>query len=488
MIGYKYRRVTLRLVFFLGSYYNLRMKKILLTTLLSLFISSITQAALIHNTGTTVKPLSNPIMTSLAPMIKQITPAVVNIQAEGKIEIPSLTLRPGKDGAPTLEPGTGAPTKRAFEKFGSGVVLDPTQGYILTNAHVVKDAKKITVRFSDGAATPATLIGTDDASDVAVLQVNGMKLTAMPIADSDKIQVGDFVAAIGSPFGLTQTVTFGIISALQRNDLRIEGAEGFENFIQTDAAINPGNSGGALVDMRGQLVGINTAILSPAGGNIGIGFAIPINMAKSIMDQLIKYGEVRRGALGLFAQEVTPQLAEAMNIKNVKGVVITAVNPDSPAAQAGLENGDIITSVNEKTIQNPFELRNALSVLRVGSKVHLNIIRDGKSKQISTVLTGAKDQAEAALKMNPYLIGVRLAVINQTINSAQSMDTIQVTDVNQDSPAWQAGLRPGDVIVSANMIKVRSITELNNAAKKYKDRLLLNIMRADGGAMFIVIK
>lgn len=461
------------------------MKKLLLAILTALCIAQSTQAALVHNTGATVKPLSNPIMTSLAPMIKQVSPAVVNIQAEGKIEIPSLTLRPGKDGAPTLEPGTGAPTKRTFEKFGSGVILDPTQGYILTNAHVVKDAKKITVRLADGSATQAALIGSDEASDIAVLQVNGMKLTAIATADSDTLQVGDFVAAIGSPFGLTQTVTFGIISALQRNDLRIEG---FENFIQTDAAINPGNSGGALIDMRGQLVGINTAILSPAGGNIGIGFAIPINMAKSIMDQLIKYGEVRRGALGLFAQEVTPQLAEAMNIKNVKGVVITAVNPDSPAAEAGLLNGDIITSVNGKTIENPFALRNALSVLRVGSKVRLDIIREGKSKQISTTLTGAQNQAEAALKTNPFLTGVRLAVINQTINSTQSSDTIQVTDVNPDSSAWQAGLRPGDVIVSANMIKVRSIAELNAAAKKYKDRLLLNVMRADGGAMFIVIK
>jgi Do/DeqQ family serine protease len=459
------------------------MKRLILLACITLFGAAHAAEQPAINHGSIAKPLSQPLIPSLSPIVKRIEPGVVNIQAEGKVDVPTLSLKRDGGDSPTIAPG--APVKRDFEKLGSGVIIDPIKGYIITNAHVVKDTDKITVHFSDGSNTFAKLIGMDAQSDIAVLQVSGQqKLTALPIANSDQVKVGDFVAALGSPFGLTKTVTFGIVSALGRNDLRIEG---FENFIQTDAAINPGNSGGALVDMRGQLIGINTAILAPSGGNIGIGFAIPIDMARSIMNQIVKYGEVRRGVLGLYAQPLTRELAAAMGIKYIKGVVVTAVNPDSPAEKAKLNVGDIVTEVNGKTISDPYQLRNVLGLLRVNSPVRLKVIRKGKVIYLNTQLTAAKSQQEAAQKNNPFLTGVRMAMVEQNTKSNEAGQTIQVVNVPTDSPAWLAGLRPGDIIISANMITVHSIAQLNNAAKHYKDRLLLNIMRGDG-AMFIVIK
>lgn len=454
--------------------------KIVTYSIATLVLALFTIVSLASNVGTTAHSFASPLLPSLAPMIKQVEPAVVNIEAEGKIEVPTLALRPGEGGEPSIAPG--APVKRDFQKLGSGVIIDPHQGYILTNAHVIKDAKKITVRFSNGTSTQAKLIGADELSDIAVLQVDGMKLTAISLADSDQLQVGDFVAAIGSPFGLNKTVTFGIVSALGRDGLQLEG---FENFIQTDAAINPGNSGGALIDMQGRLVGINTAILAPAGGNIGIGFAIPTNMARSITEQLIKFGEVSRGVLGLYAQPLTQDLATAMNISFVDGVVVTAVNPNSAAAEAGAKVGDVITEINGKSVKDPFQLHNVLGLLRVNTTIKMKILRAGKTIYLSTRLTAAKEQQAAAEKIDPFLSGVRLAVVNQTVGNTAG-DTVQVINVNPESLAWQAGLRPGDLILTANMVAVHSITDLNKASQRYKDRLLLNIMRGEG-AMFIVI-
>ena len=305
--------------------------------------------------------------------------------------------------------------------------------------------------------------------------------------NSDKLEVGDYVVAIGNPFGLSQTVTSGIVSALKRNDLNIEG---FENFIQTDAAINPGNSGGALVNTKGQLIGINTAIVSTAGGNNGIGFAIPIDMARSIMEQLIKYGKVERGVLGVFGQAMNPKLAKAFDIKDDNGVVVTAVSPSSAAAKAGLKTGDIILTVNNEKVSNPYQLRNVIGLVRAGNKISMKVLRDGKTKIISTKITAAHLQEHAAEAQAPYFFGVALRDVKQRNANQTYANGVEVVDMQEDTNAYRAGLMPGDIIISANKHSVSDLAQLHSlaiAAKKANRALLLNVVRGPG-ALFVVIE
>ena len=411
---------------------------------------------------------TTPTDSTIAPMLKTVMPAVVNIQA------------------------VGAPTKDNTKqgRLGSGVIIDKSKGYILTNAHVIQDAKTITVNLNDGRHFTAKLIGEDVETDIAVLQIKASGLSTIPIGDSDKLQVGDFVAAIGTPFGLNKTVTTGIVSALQRDDLDVGGGGiGLENFIQTDAAINPGNSGGALVNFQGQLVGINTAIISQNGGNVGIGFAIPINMALNVADQLIEYGQVKRGLLGIFAQTLTPELAQAFNLSSkISGVVVTSVSENSPAAAAGLQVGDIIISINKQPVKEPFQLRNVIGVLRVGSTVNIEFLRNGKTMNKSVLITSLDDQIDMLQKEQPFLNMLTLANINEIYSAGHGIVTgVQVLDVPSDSLAFEDGLVAGDIIVSANGKKVSTIDELYKAANSNKDRLLLNVIR-DNGALFVVIE
>ncbi len=333
---------------------------------------------------------------TLAPLVKQVTPGVVNISTSGKVRIEDSPLLSDPNFRRFLEdprfrrffslPDPQA--ERETHSIGSGVIVDARGGYVLTNHHVVKDADEILVTLKDRRALKAELIGSDPQTDIAVLRVEAPDLKALPLGDSDQLEVGDYVVAIGNPFGLGQTVTLGIVSALGRSGLRLEA---YEDFIQTDAPINPGNSGGALVDLHGQLIGINTAIVAPTGGNVGIGFAIPINMARLAMEQIIEYGEVRRGRLGIVIQDITPDLAKGLRLESLDGALISQVVPGSPAAGAGLEPGDVIRSIDGKEVRGVADLRNEVGLRRIGEEVELQILRRGKKRKATLAIGPADD-------------------------------------------------------------------------------------------------
>ena len=421
---------------------------------------------------------------TIAPMLKKIMPAVVNIAAQGEMLVPNSQEEDNNNSNSTRMPNG---TLREFASLGSGVIIDASKGYVITNNHVIDKAKTITVTLSDGQNFKAKLIGTDPATDIAVLQIPAEKLTAMPIGNSDALEVGDFVAAIGSPFGLNQTVTSGIVSALQRGSLGIEGPQGLENFIQTDASINPGNSGGALINLKGQLIGINTAILTPEGGNIGIGFAIPINMAKTIMSQLIEYGSVKRGLMGVVVQDLTPDLAKGFELKDVKGAIITLVSPNSPAQKAELQAGDVIISVNGQSMETASAVRNTIGLLRVGAKINLTVLRKGKKMNLEVVTADPDKYMENSQTQNPFLFGLALRDFDQQTPAQGHITGIQITFVSKNSTAWRAGLAPGDVIISANQIPVKTIHDLQGIASQSQKVLLLNIARGSG-ALFVALE
>lgn len=422
---------------------------------------------------------------TIAPMLKKIMPSIVNVAAQGEMLVPNTRENSG-DNNNNNSPRMPGGSLRDFASLGSGVIVDAAKGYVITNNHVIDKAKTITVTLSDGRNFKAKLIGTDPGTDVAILQIPAEKLEAMPIGNSDSLQVGDFVAAIGSPFGLNQTVTTGIVSALQRGSLGIEGPQGLENFIQTDASINPGNSGGALVNLNGQLIGINTAILTPEGGNIGIGFAIPINMAKTIMSQLIQYGSVKRGLMGVIVQDLTPDLATGFGLKDTKGAIVTLVSPNSPAQKAGLQAGDIIISINGQAMETASAVRNTVGLLRVGAQVDLEVLRKGKNMNFDVVTADPDKYLENTQTQNPFLFGLSLRDFDQQTPSQGHIAGVQITFVSKNSNAWRAGMLPGDVIVSANQTPIKSIHDLQDIASKTQKVLLLNIARANG-ALFVVL-
>jgi Do/DeqQ family serine protease len=317
---------------------------------------------------------------SLAPMLSRITPGVVNIGVRGRVKEQNPLLQDPFFRRFFNLPQNQLPEERETQATGSGVIVDAAQGYVLTNGHVVENATRIDVTTKDSRRFTAKLIGTDSDTDVAVLQIAAGNLTAVPMGDSDRLQVGDFVLAIGNPFGLGQTVTSGIVSALGRSGL---GIEGYEDFIQTDASINPGNSGGPLVNLNGECVGINTAILAPGGGNIGIGFAVPVNMVRRVMEQLIRYGEVKRGRIGVTIQDLTPDLAQSMNTSHTTGAVIARVDAGSPAERAGLHSGDLVVAVNGVPVRGGTQLRNMIGLARIGDDVELTIDRRGAERKVA---------------------------------------------------------------------------------------------------------
>ena len=408
---------------------------------------------------------------SLAPMVKRVSPAVVNIATKGTVQEQNPLLNDPFFRRFFDVPNT--PRQRQFQSAGSGVIVDAKQGYIITNAHVIENATEITVTLLDNRSLTAKVVGKDEGSDVAVLQVEAANLTSIPIADSDRTEVGDFVVAIGNPFGLGHTVTSGIVSALGRSGIN---PEGYEDFIQTDASINPGNSGGALVNLGGQLVGINSAILSRTGGNIGIGFAIPANMMKTVMAQLVKHGEVRRGVLGVNIQTLTPDIAESMGAANAVGALVSQVVEGSAAEKAGIKAGDIVTAVNGKAVKDASSLRNTIGLLSIGDRVDVALLRDGKPRRVTAVI-GERDAAAeaAASSLHRGLEGAELA-------DAQGGGVV-IRTVAEGSPAAQRGLRANDVIIGVGRTRVANLAEFRSATEGAA-AFVLQIRR--GTAMLVI--
>lgn len=421
--------------------------------------------------------------TNLAPMLKIILPAVVNLRAQIKISDINTLMELQRQ--QKLRGQENQPIPQSVTSVGSGVIVDAKNGYILTNAHVVRDAQTIIVTLSDGRRFNAKLVGADKPSDIAVLQIKATNLTAAPLGDSRNLNVGDVVAAIGNPFGLSQTVTSGIISALGRTTL---GIENFESFIQTDAPINPGNSGGALINTQGQLIGINTAILAPNQGNVGIGFAIPSNMAKSVMEQLLKFGDVKRGMLGIGAQDVTPELVTAFNSTSTKGAAITQVIPSSPAATGGLLVGDIITAIDGVPVKNASDVVNTVGFLRVDTKINMELLRKNSKLTTAIVLSDPKVREKTLEKIDPYLYGLALSNFDAISPIHGNVRGVAVMDVQADSNAWQADLRPGDIITSANQQPISNINELKAVAARADKMLLINVVRGPSAAFLVINK
>ncbi len=438
-------------------------------------------AAVISGTAYAAVPVADAApLPSLAPMVKRVSPSVVNIATRGTIK-----EKPGQRN-PLLDdpffrrffdvPPDSKPHERQFQSAGSGVIVDAKNGYIITNFHVVENASEITITLLDNRSFSAKVVGSDEGADIAVLQVKQPNLTAMSLGDSAKLEVGDYVVAIGNPFGLSHTVTAGIVSALSRTGIN---PDGYEDFIQTDASINPGNSGGALVNLRGELVGINSAILSGSGGNIGIGFAIPVNLVKNVMDQLIKFGQVKRGVLGVNLYSVTSDIAKEFGVAESSGALVAGVAQGSAAEHAGIKTGDIITSINGVAKKDPGELRYAIGLLHVGDKVDIGLLRDGKPRTVTAIIAERGDVETAnAVDINKGLDGADLA-------DAPDGGGVLVKSLQDGSPAAQNGLRANDLIVAVGRTPVTNTKTFREAAKG-AGVLVLNVRRGSAALLIPV--
>ncbi|HUO67046.1 MAG TPA: DegQ family serine endoprotease [Gammaproteobacteria bacterium] len=422
---------------------------------------------------------------SLAPMIEKASPAVVNIAVSGSVKVDNSLgqdefLRKFFDFG-----GEGQNGRREIEAAGSGVIVDAKKGYILTNHHVVENADKITVTLADNRSLSAKVIGSDEGSDLAVLQVKDETLVQMPFGDSGKLRVGDYVVAIGNPFGFSNTVTSGIVSALGRSGIN---RDAYEDFIQTDASINPGNSGGALVNLRGELVGINSAIISRSGGNIGIGFAIPVNMARSIMDQLVTYGSVSRGLLGVGIQDVTPDLAVTYNLHDNSGALVKSVGPNSAAERAGIQVNDVIVSINEHAVRDSGSLKAAIGLLRPGEKVVVGVIRDAHPLKVNAVLGEAPAAAAHAAPSEEQPGG---APLDPAFEGAELSDNdaklpgLLVTRVEPGSPAADRGLHTGDVITKVNRVRVHNLGEAKKVIEGARS-IILEVQRGGRNQLILM--
>ncbi len=436
-------------------------------------------------------------MPSLAPMLEKVMPSVVSINVEGSTTVNTPRMgrnfqqffgdnspfcqdgspfqnspfcQGGGQGGPGAPRGNGGSQQEKFMALGSGVIIDAAKGYVVTNNHVVDNATTIKISLSDGRKFDAKVVGKDPRSDIALIQIQNPKnLTAIKLADSDALRVGDYTVAIGNPFGLGETVTSGIVSALGRSGLNVEN---YENFIQTDAAINRGNSGGALVNLNGELIGINTAILAPDGGNIGIGFAIPSNMVKSLTEQMVKYGQVKRGELGIMGTELSSDLAKAMKVDAQRGAFVSQVLPNSSAAKAGIKAGDVITSLNGKPISSFSALRAQVGTMPVGSKIELGLVRDGKPVNVSLELQqSSQTQVDSSSIFN--------GIDGAEMSNKGADKGVVVSSIKPGTQAAQIGLKKGDVIVGANQQPVKNIADLRKLLESKPSVLALNIQRGD---------
>ncbi len=446
-------------------------------------ISAIVIASLgLPNTATAAFPFSTlkQEVPSLAPMLEDVTPAVVSIAVEGSKEVkasvdPFQYFFGNRRQAPQMK-------ERPFKGMGSGVIIDKDKGYVVTNYHVINDADAIVVKLKDGREFEATNIGGDKDSDIAVLKIKPDDLSEVMIANSDKAKVGDFVVAIGNPFGLGQTVTSGIISAKGRSGL-MGPNQGLEDFIQTDAAINSGNSGGALVNLKGELVGINTAIIAPSGGNVGIGFAIPSVMMNNLVEQIIEFGEVKRGVLGITGSNFDAEMAKSFGVDVAQGAFVAEVVPDSSADKGGLKIGDIITHVDGNKIKSFDELKSKVASKGAGKDIELSVLREGDKVNLSVTLGSADKPAVTAESIHPSLKGAKLAN-GQTPRGDAG---IEVTELNERSPAAMIGLEKGDVIIAINRTRLTSVVELREMLSEAKGVLALNVVRGNS-SLYILIR
>ncbi|MFP1813128.1 serine endoprotease DegP [Lonsdalea quercina] len=446
-------------------------------------------------------------LPSLAPMLEKVMPSVVNISVQGHAPVSRTGSTGGippqlqpffgedspfcQDGSPFQsspmcqggeDDGNTNPQQRqqqTFQALGAGVIINAAKGYVVTNNHVVDNADKIQVRLNDGRKYDARVIGKDPRSDIAVVQIKDARnLTALKMADSDQLRVGDYAVAIGNPYGLGETATSGIISALGRSGLNIEN---YEDFIQTDAAINRGNSGGALVNLNGELIGLNTAILAPDGGNIGIGFAIPSNMVKNLVNQIVEFGEVKRGELGIVGTELNSDLAQAMRIDAQRGAFVSQVQPKSAAAAAGIKAGDVIVSLNGKTVSSFAALRAQVGSLPAGTKLTLGLLRDGKPVSVDVSLQQSSQAQVAAGNLNSGIEGAELS--NTQLDGKKG---VKVEKVKSGSAAARIGLKPGDVILGVNQQAVANIGELRKILDSKPPVLALNIRRGDSSLYLLL--
>ncbi|MBV4365818.1 serine endoprotease DegP [Erwinia sp. BNK-24-b] len=467
------------------------MKKTLLASALALSLGmAIGPSAIAAETASSTSQQ----LPSLAPMLEKVMPSVVSINVEGSTTVRTPRLPQQfqqffggnspfcQDGSPFQsspmcqgggQQGGGADTQQEkFRALGSGVVINAEKGYVVTNNHVVDNATKIQVQLSDGRKYDAKVIGKDPRSDIALIQLNDAKnLTAIKVADSDDLRVGDYTVAIGNPYGLGETVTSGIVSALGRSGLNVEN---YENFIQTDAAINRGNSGGALVNLNGELIGINTAILAPDGGNIGIGFAIPSNMVKNLTAQMVEYGQVKRGELGIMGTELNSELAKAMKVDAQRGAFVSQVLPKSSAAKAGVKAGDVVVSINGKPISSFAALRAQVGSLPVGTKMALGLIRDGKPLTVNVEL---QQSSQAKVDSGNIYVGIEGADLSNY--DAKGVKGVKVDNVKAGSAAARVGLKKDDVILGVNQQAVANLGELRKILDSKPSVLALNIQRGD---------
>ena len=436
--------------------------------------------ALVSGTGTALAVLPVAVgdapLPSLAPVLKEVTPSVVNVYTQTRVRVRSPLLDDPLFRRFFNVPDV--PRERVSQSLGSGVIVDAENGYVLTNNHVIARADEISVGLKDGRSLEAKLIGTDPDTDLAVIQISPENLTALQLADTDNLQVGDFVVAVGNPFGLGQTVTSGIVSALGRTGLR--GLE-YQNFIQTDASINPGNSGGALINLRGELVGINSAIFTPSGGNVGIGFAIPASMARYVMDQLIQFGEVRRGTLGLFVQDLTAELAGAFAVEAGSGVLVAEVAAGSAAEDAGLQPGDVIVRMENRDINSAQDFHNAEGRLALGESLKVEFLREGKIHDESLVIQSVPVLIGADLDFR--LEGARFAGLTAKRNQ-QNLSGVLLDELAPGSRLARAGLAEGDIITGVNRQRVNNLVDFQQVLEKKRSSILLQIRRR--GRAYIV--
>ena len=424
----------------------------------------------------------NDALPSLAPMLDEVTPAVVNIATEGRVTVQQNQLYSD----PYYRRFYNIPenVQQKTQSLGSGVIVDAERGLVLTNNHVIENAVQITVTLRDGRQLQAELVGSDPETDVAVIRIPADNLTAVKPADSDALRVGDYVVAIGNPFGLGQTVTSGIVSALGRSGL---GIEGYEDFIQTDASINPGNSGGALVNLRGELVGINTAIFSQSGGNIGIGFAIPVNLSLHIMEQIVSNGEVDRGFIGIATQDLSPELSEALGVSNQGGAVVVSITQGSPAEQAGLQPGDVLLSINDENINSAGDVRNRIGLMPVGTNVSFEIVREGKRQKLTTQVSSRKQFSTTMAPLeNRRLEGIKFSDLDTNNPYYGVVEGVMVSEIDQGSVAWRSGLRQGDIITSINREPVASTEQFFDLLSRNNGGLLLRIVRGNRAAFLVI--